>query len=73
MAQDEEIMEVPTILPKAFYMLLLVLGIGFYLIWSSLFDAWTDIAVYTVSVVLIGFGIIGTILYSTLEKESAED
>ena len=73
MAQDEEMMEIPPLIPRVFYMFLLVVGVAFYLIWSSLFDAWTDIAVYTVSVTLIGFGVVGTILYTILSQEQAEE
>jgi hypothetical protein len=56
-------------MPKVFYIILLAFGMGFYFIWSALFDAWTDIAVYTVTVITAGFGLIGTILYTLQERE----
>ncbi len=50
-----------------FYAFLAALGISFYLSWSYLYNAWTDIGVYSVSVVLIGLGVIGYLLYSIEE------
>lgn len=47
-----------------FYAFLAALGIAFYFSWSLLYGTWTDIGVYTVTVVLVGFGIIGYFLYS---------
>ncbi len=73
MAQEEEQMEMPLIIPRIFYMILLAFGIGFYFIWSAMFDAWTDIAVYTVAVICVGFGLVGTFLYTILTKEEASD
>jgi hypothetical protein len=69
MAQEDSVTEIPAFLPRAFYMVLLAFGIGFYFIWSAMFDAWTDIAVYAVSVVCIGLGLVGTILYRIVETE----
>ncbi|MBS3817043.1 MAG: hypothetical protein KGY76_05720 [Candidatus Thermoplasmatota archaeon] len=50
-----------------FYAFLASLGVAFYFSWSYLYGTWTDIGVYTVSVVLIGFGVIGYLLYSIEE------
>ena len=69
MPQDEDMMDMPLVIPRIFYMVLLAFGIGFYFIWSAMFNAWTDIAVYTISAICIGFGLVGTFLYSTLSKE----
>ena len=69
MAQEETVTEMPLFVAKAFYMIVLAFGIGFYFIWSAMFDAWTDIAVYTVTVITTGFGLIGTILYTIQERE----
>jgi len=70
---DEETLEIPPIIPRVFYMFVLAVGVAFYVIWSALFDAWTDLAVYTISVIMIGFGIAGTLLYSSLSKQAAAD
>ncbi len=40
------------------------LGLAFYISWSIMFDTWFDVGVYTITVVLMGFGIIGFLLYS---------
>jgi hypothetical protein len=73
MADEEETLEIPPIVPRVFYMVVLAAGVAFYVIWSALFDAWTDLAVYTISVIMIGFGILGTLLYSSLSKQAAAD
>ena len=73
MADDEETLEIPPIIPRVFYMGILAAGVAFYVIWSALFDAWTDLAVYTISVIMIGFGVVGTLLYSSLTKQAAAD
>ncbi len=49
------------------YAFLAALGVAFYLSWSFLYGTWTDLGVYTVSIVLIGFGVIGYLLYSVEE------
>ncbi len=73
MADEEEVLEVPAVVPRLFYMVLLAVGVAFYIIWSALFNAWTDLAVYTISAILIGFGISGTLLYTYLGKETASE
>ena len=73
MADDEETLEIPPSIPRLFYLIVLAAGVAFYVIWSALFDAWTDLAVYTISVIMIGFGIAGTLLYSALSKQAAAD
>ncbi len=46
------------------YGLLAALGIAFYFSWSFVYGTWFDLGVYTVTVVLVGFGLIGFMLYS---------
>ena len=72
MVQEESMMEMPLVVPKLFYMALLVFAIGFYFIWSAMFGTWTDLAVYTVSVILGGLGLVGTLLYTIRERDDAE-
>jgi len=48
---------------RAFYLLLLVAGVILYLIWSIIYDAWLDIGLYSVVVLLVGFGLVGYMLY----------
>jgi hypothetical protein len=72
MAEEEQVMEVPLAIPRTLYMVLLVAGLGFYFIWSALFDAWTDLGVYTISAILVGFGLLGTLLYGIRARQEAE-
>ncbi|UCC92395.1 MAG: hypothetical protein JSW25_06890 [Thermoplasmata archaeon] len=71
MAQEESLTEMPLVVPKYFYMALLVFAIAFYFIWSAMFGTWTDLAVYTVTIILGGLGLIGTLLYTIREQEEA--
>jgi hypothetical protein len=52
----------------AFYAFLLLSGIAFYFGWSVFFGTWNpltkeNIGVYAVTVILVGFGITGMLLY----------
>ena len=42
--------------------LLIAVGLVFYFSWAFLYDAWTDIGLYSVTVVLLAFGILGAFL-----------
>ncbi|MFQ6128882.1 MAG: hypothetical protein ACE5QW_08290 [Thermoplasmata archaeon] len=53
----------------AFYTFLLVLGIFFYIGWSIIYNTWDifrpeNIGVYALTIILVGFGIVGILLYS---------
>ena len=71
MAQEETLTEMPLVVPKVVYMVLLVFAISFYFIWSAMFGTWTDLAVYTVSIILGGLGFVGTLLYTIREQDEA--
>lgn len=71
MAQEETVMEMPFLIPKVFYMVLFAFGIGFYFIWGAIYGTWTDLAVYTVTVICVGLGLAGTLLYSIREEEES--
>lgn len=45
----------------ALSIVVLLLGIGFWLYMGLNYDNWTDVGVYSVGVVLIGFGLIGAL------------
>lgn len=52
-----------------FYTFLLILGIFFYIGWGIVYNTWDitrpeNIGVYALTVVLVGFGIVGLLLYS---------
>ncbi len=46
------------------YAFVAALGIAFYFSWSFVHGTWFDVGVYTITVVMVGFGIIGYLLYS---------
>jgi hypothetical protein len=59
----------PRAIATAFYAFLLVLGIVFYIAWGIVFDTWDvtrpeNIGVYALTVILVGFGLVGFFLYS---------
>ncbi len=60
--------EFPRRVAFAFYALLFLAGIAVYLIWGIYYGAWNLlnadwIGAYAATVVLVGFGIIGMLLY----------
>jgi hypothetical protein len=51
-----------------FYAFLIVVGIVFYVVWGTVYGSWniltpSNAGVYAVTVVLLGFGIVGMLLY----------
>ena len=46
------------------YAILAALGVAFYLSWGLMFNVWFDVGVYTISAIMIAFGVIGFFLYS---------
>jgi hypothetical protein len=69
MADDEPEFSLSRKIVRGFCILLLCTGIIMILIWVGVYGIWNDIGLYSVSVLLIGFGLIGTILYSMPEEE----
>jgi len=60
--------EFPRKVAFTFYLILFLAGIVFYLIWGFWYGAWVLvdtpwIGAYAVTVVLLGFGIVGMLLY----------
>jgi hypothetical protein len=45
----------PSIIPRIFY--------------TIMFNVWFDLGVYAISIILIGFGLTGMLLYSYLERQ----
>ncbi len=58
---------------KWFYTLLILAGIVVYLSWGVLFNVWWDLGIYSVTVTLLGFGVVGYLLYATMEREEDEE
>ena len=51
-----------------FYTLVLLTGIAFYVIWGAIYSSWNmftkdNAGVYAVTVITVGFGVIGMLLY----------
>ncbi len=60
--------EFPRRVAFTFYLILFLAGVIFYLIWGLYYGAWNLFAAdwigaYAVTVVLVGFGIVGMLLY----------
>ena len=64
--------QMPPVIPRIFYTILLMFGIGLYVGWGILYNVWLDVGVYAVSVILIGFGLVGMLLYSYIERQQLE-
>ncbi len=68
MARSVAEVEFPRRVAFAFYLILFVAGIIFYLVWGIYYGAWNLfdtpwVGAYAVTVVLLGFGIVGMLLY----------
>jgi len=48
---------------RAFYLLLLVAGVILYLSWSIYYNAWLDIGLYSIVILMVLFGLFGYVLY----------
>ena len=73
MRQEDEV-PMPARIPKYFSILLILLGIIFYVSWVITEpSAWNDLGVYSVTVMFISFGVAGYYLYSYIEKHPDED
>jgi hypothetical protein len=65
----EEESAFPQKVAVVFYTFLLILGIFFYIGWGIIYNTWDitrpeNVGVYALTVVLVGFGIVGLLLYS---------
>ena len=67
----------PRRIVAGFYFFLILMGILFYFSWGVLYNSWDitrpdNVGVYALTVVLLGFGITGFLLYRTPTEERAE-
>ena len=69
----KEDVKMPAILPRIFYTILFMLGVGLYVGWGVMFNIWLDVGVYAISVILGGFGLVGMLLYSYIERQELEN
>jgi len=65
--------KMPAIIPRIFYTILFMFGVGLYIGWGILFNVWLDLGVYSISIILIGFGLVGMLLYSYFERKELEN
>ena len=57
-----------------FYTLLLAMGVIVYVAWGLMYGSWnlverTNLGIYAVTIILVGFGVVGIILYSNGAKK----
>lgn len=65
--------EMPKTFKLLFSLLVFIAGLGLYLYWAASYDAWTDIGLYSISVPIIGFGLVGIFLFTRKEVVEEED
>jgi len=69
MAEETEGIGIERNIVRGFCLLLVMVGLILFLVWGLVFNIWWDIGLYTVLIMLFGFGITGFILYSMKESE----
>jgi len=69
MAEDRDGVGIGRNIVRGFCALLIMTGLILFLVWGLVFGIWYDVGLYTVLLMLFGFGIIGFILYSMPETE----
>ena len=52
-------------------LLILIAGVVFYLLWGVTYGVWADIGIYSITIILVCFGVFGTLL-SLLEVKEEE-
>ena len=60
----EEEVELPKRIKLIFSFLVLIAGLALYIYWAASYDAWLDIGLYSISVPIIGFGLVGIFLFT---------
>ncbi len=74
MPENQENEQMPKRYLLFFYAILLTLGVALYIAWGLMYGAWniferTNLGIYALTVLLVGFGITGIVLYSIGDKE----
>ena len=54
---------------RMFYALLFFAGIALYMGWSIAYGTWTDIGLYSISIIMILLGLFGSLLYGRDREE----
>ncbi len=55
-----------------FALLVLIAGLLFYIGWGVRYGVWSDVGIYSLTIVLVLGGLLGTIISLTFEKPSEE-
>jgi hypothetical protein len=53
-------------------LIIIIGGLLFYISWGLRYNIWADIGIYSITIVLVLSGLLGTILSLTLEKSEEE-
>ncbi|AKA49105.1 hypothetical protein IX51_08300 [uncultured archaeon] len=53
---------------RIFGLAMVILGLSFYLAWSILYNTWADPGLYSVTVILVVFGILSLLLAGEKER-----
>ena len=51
-----------------FALIVLIVGVLFYISWGLRYGVWVDIGIYSITIVLVLGGLLGTIFSLTMEK-----
>ncbi len=54
-------------------LIVLFTGLILYITWGLRYNVWTDVGIYSITIVLVLGGLFGTILSMTFEKENGEN
>jgi hypothetical protein len=65
----EKEVELPNIYKVIFSILVLFSGLAIYIGWGAVHNAWTDIGLYGLTAPIIGFGLVGILLFTRKEPE----
>ncbi len=52
-----------------FSWILIIIGLIIYFSWALMYDAWTDVGLYSITVTMLTFGVLGVILAKVEKKE----
>ena len=68
MAEQQVVL--PIIFKKSIALFVLVSGLLLYFAWAALYNAWTDVGLYAITVPIIGLGASGYYLFSIKDEET---
>jgi len=51
------------------FILVIAVGLIFYIFWSLTYNAWVDIGIYSITILFVASGVIGLLISQIREKE----